>query len=70
MWRVGRRITEAEIRDRLMSLPAVFTGRFYAFLDDLEKVRETGIFTFKALEYRPGRSHWLVGLPQMTRRTG
>jgi hypothetical protein len=55
VWRVGRQITEAEIRERLSTLPGVFTGRFDFFLGHLERAREARWFAFKALEYR-GRS--------------
>lgn len=52
VWRVGRGLTEAEIRERLSRLPAVFTGRFDHVLDRLEEARVAGWFTFEALEYR------------------
>lgn len=50
--RVGRALTEAEIRERLSRLPAVFTGRFDIFLDHFEGARDAGWFTFEVLEYR------------------
>jgi len=52
VWRVGRKLTEAEVRERLSTLPAVFAGRLDPGLEDLERAREAGWFEFKALEYR------------------
>jgi hypothetical protein len=52
VWRVGRRVTEAEIRERLSTLPAVFNGSPIFDLERLERAREAGWFEFKALEYR------------------
>jgi hypothetical protein len=51
VYRVGRRITEDEIRERLTSLPAVFTCHLPFHIDELEKAREAGSFTFKIFEY-------------------
>jgi hypothetical protein len=52
VWRVGRQLTEPEIRDRLSKLPAIFTGRLFWKVEELENAREQGWFTFKVLEYR------------------
>jgi hypothetical protein len=52
VWRVGRKLTEAEVRERLSALPAIFAGRLDPRLDRLERAREAGWFEFKALEYR------------------
>jgi hypothetical protein len=52
VWRVGRKLTEAEVRERLSTLPAIFAGRIELRLEDLERAREAGWFEFKALEYR------------------
>jgi hypothetical protein len=52
VWRVGRKTTEAEIRDRLSRLPCIFTVRFIFGLETLEQAREADWFTFKVLEYR------------------
>ena len=52
VWRVGRKLTEAEVRERLSTLPAIFTGRFEFGLEHLERAREEEWFEFKALEYR------------------
>lgn len=52
VWRVGRGLTEAEIRERLGDLPAIFTGRLDFDVEHLEKARKAGWFEFKVLEYR------------------
>jgi hypothetical protein len=52
VWRVGRQLTEAEVRERLSTLPAIFAGRIEHRLEDLERAREAGWFEFKLLEYR------------------
>jgi hypothetical protein len=52
VYRVGRRLTEAEVRERLSTLPAVFSNRLAFNLESLEHAREQGWFEFKALEYR------------------
>jgi hypothetical protein len=52
VYRVGRRLTEAEVRERLSRLPCVFSGRFSLGIDKLEHVREAGWFSFKVFEYR------------------
>jgi hypothetical protein len=52
VYRVGRPLTEAEVRERLSQLPAVFSGRFAFHIDKLEQAREAGWFSFKVFEYR------------------
>jgi len=52
VYRVGRGLTEAEVRDRLLPLPCVFSGRFDFRIDKLEHAREAGWFSFKVFEYR------------------
>lgn len=52
VYRVGRGLTEAEVRERLSRLPCVFSGRFDFLVDTLEQARVAGWFTFKAFEYR------------------
>ena len=52
VYRVGRGLTEAEVRDRLSRLPCVFSGRFDFRIDKLEQAREAGWFSFKVFEYR------------------
>jgi hypothetical protein len=52
VWRVGRQVTEAEVRERLSTLPAIFAGRIDHRLEHLERAREAGWFEFKSLEYR------------------
>jgi hypothetical protein len=52
VYRVGRRLTEAEVRERLSRLPCVFSGRFGFGIEKLEQVREAGWFSFKVFEYR------------------
>ena len=56
VWRIGRQMAEAEVRERLSTLPAIFTGRFAFGLEHLERVRQEEWFEFKALEYR-GREY-------------
>lgn len=52
VYRVGRGLTEAEVRERLSRLPCVFSGRFDFRIDELERAREAGWFSFKVFEYR------------------
>ena len=52
VYRVGRGLTEAEVRERLSQLSCVFSGRFDVRIDKLEQAREAGWFTFKVFEYR------------------
>jgi hypothetical protein len=52
VYRVGRRLTEAEVRERLSRLPCVFSGRVDFAIEKLEQAREAGWFTFKLFEYR------------------
>jgi hypothetical protein len=53
VYRVGRKLTEAEVRERLSRLPCVFSGRFLGFgIDELEQSRQAGWFSFKLFEYR------------------
>jgi len=52
VWRVGRKVTEAEIRERLSTLPAVFNGSLVFKLERIEQAREARWFEFKLLEYR------------------
>jgi hypothetical protein len=52
VYRVGRPLTEAEVRDRLSQLPCVFSGRFDFRIDKLEHAREAGRFSFNVFEYR------------------
>ena len=52
VYRVGRRLSEAEVRERLSRLPCVFSGRFSLGIEKLEQVREAGWFSFKVFEYR------------------
>jgi hypothetical protein len=53
VYRVGRGMTETEIRESLQDLPAVFNCMLAYQLDKLEHAREAGWFTFKVMEYRP-----------------
>jgi hypothetical protein len=53
VYRVGRGMTEDEIRDRLQQLPGIFSGAFTYHLDRLEEAREAGWLTFEIFEYRP-----------------
>jgi hypothetical protein len=52
VYRVGRSLTEAEVRARLSQLPCVFSGRFDFRIDKLDHAREAGWFSFKVFEYR------------------
>jgi hypothetical protein len=52
VYRVGRALTEAEVREHLSQLPCVFSGDFALHIDLLEQAREAGWFTFKTFEYR------------------
>jgi hypothetical protein len=52
VYRVGRGLTEVEVRERLSRLPSVFSGRFDYRIDKLEEAREAGWFSFKMFEYR------------------
>lgn len=52
VYRVGRALTEAEVRERLSDLPCVFSGRFDFRLAELEHARTAGWFSFKIFEYR------------------
>jgi hypothetical protein len=52
VYRVGRGLTEAEVRERLSHLPCVFSGRCDFRIDELEHAREAGWFSFKVFEYR------------------
>jgi hypothetical protein len=52
VWRVKRQLTEAEVRERLSTLPAIFTAGIDSELDRLEQARAAGWFEFVALEYR------------------
>jgi hypothetical protein len=51
-YRGGRAFAEAEVRERLSSLPCVFGGHFALHIDLLEQAREACWFTFKTFEYR------------------
>jgi hypothetical protein len=54
VWRVPRRLSRAELSERLKKLPCVFGEmRLYASLEILESARARGTFRFEALEYRP-----------------
>jgi hypothetical protein len=52
VYRVGRKLTEPEVRERLSRLPGVFSGKFDFGIDKLEQAREAGWFSFKVFEYR------------------
>ena len=52
VYRVGRGLTEAEVRERLLRLPCVFSGRFDSGIEKLEQARAAGWFSFKVFEYR------------------
>ena len=52
VWQVGRKLTAAEIGERLSTLPGIFAGRIDFGLEDLERARDAGAFEFKVLEYR------------------
>jgi hypothetical protein len=51
--RIRREVTEDEIRARLTSLPAVFWGQLTYDVEEFEKARAAGWFTFRLLEHRP-----------------
>lgn len=52
VWRVGRGLNEAEVRSRIATLPAVFTGNGQYVIGDLEEARARGWFDFRVLKYR------------------
>jgi hypothetical protein len=52
VYRVGRGLTEAEVRERLSRLPCVFSGRLLFGIETLEQAREAGWLSFKVFEYR------------------
>ena len=52
VYRVGRGLNEAEVRDRLTRLPCVFSGSMSYVIPEFEKARAAGWFAFKVLEYR------------------
>ena len=52
VYRVGRGLTEAEVRERLSKLPCVLSGPFMYRIDRLEHAREAGWMSFKVFEYR------------------
>ncbi|ART69877.1 hypothetical protein BTO20_15975 [Mycobacterium dioxanotrophicus] len=52
VYRVGRPLTEAEVRERLSKLPCIFSGGFIFHIDELEHAREAGWMSFKVFEYR------------------
>lgn len=53
VWRLGRGPTEAEVRKRISSLPAVFSRvTVHYTADRLEAAREAGWFDIKVIEYR------------------
>ena len=52
VYRVGRGLTEAEVRERISRLPCVFSGRFDFGIEKLEQACEAGWFSFKVFEYR------------------
>ena len=52
VYRVGRNLTEMEVRERLSNLPCVFSGHFAFGLAGLERARVDGVFAFKVFEYR------------------
>jgi hypothetical protein len=52
VYRVGRGLTEDEVRERLSQLPCVFSGRLDFRIHELEQAREAGWLTFKIFEYR------------------
>lgn len=52
VYRVGRGLTEAEVRERLSNLPCVLSGGFVFHIDELERAREAGWMSFKVFEYR------------------
>jgi hypothetical protein len=52
VYRVGRSLTEHEVRERLSTLPCIFSGHFALHVHLLEEARQAGWFSFRALEYR------------------
>lgn len=52
VYRVGRGLTETEVRERLSRLPCVFSGSFDFGTDKLAEARDAGWFSFKLFEYR------------------
>ncbi|ORA21240.1 hypothetical protein [Mycobacterium aquaticum] len=52
VYRVGRALTEAEVRERLSKLPCVLSGAFMFHIDKLERAREAGWMSYKVFEYR------------------
>lgn len=53
VWRIPRRLTRHELRDRLAKMPAVFSElRLYFDAEALERARTTGAFRFELLECR------------------
>ena len=56
VWRIPRRPTESELRQRVSSLPSVFGALpLYFHIELLEEARIEGWFDFEALEYREPR---------------
>jgi hypothetical protein len=54
VWRVPRRLSRAELSERLTKLPCVFGDvRLYSSFEILESARAMDAFRFEVLEYRP-----------------
>jgi hypothetical protein len=53
VYRVGRTLTEDEVRERLSGLPAVFTGTPTYRLDQLDAALRAGSFEYRLFESRP-----------------
>lgn len=53
VYRVGRMLTEDEVRKRLSVLPAVFTGSPAYRLDQLDAALRAGWFEYRLFESRP-----------------
>lgn len=53
VYRVGRMLTEAEVRERLSRLPAVFSGRPMYHLEQLDAALRAGWFEYRLFESRP-----------------
>jgi hypothetical protein len=53
VYRVGRMLTEDEVRERLSDLPAVFTGSPAYRLDQLDTALRAGWFEYRLFESRP-----------------
>jgi len=53
VYRVGRRLTEDEVRERLSRLPAVFTGSPTYNLEELDAALRAGWFDYRLFESRP-----------------